>query len=164
MNSPSHRENILRKDYSEVGFATANGLLNGEETTIVVQMFGKPLPVSLAGEPPLRPEIANAKLPSIQENPVLNEQPSILAQKSSSQNNRVGRITFNSSLIFLAFLFLAVILDLYFSFKLRVIRITGKNLADLIFIGFGVVPLVIATGLTYLHMKKRPLLAEVQNP
>ncbi|OGK28467.1 hypothetical protein A3C28_04100, partial [Candidatus Roizmanbacteria bacterium RIFCSPHIGHO2_02_FULL_39_9] len=43
MNSPTHKENIVRRDYSQVGFAVVNGILNGEETTLVVQMFGKPL-------------------------------------------------------------------------------------------------------------------------
>ncbi len=38
--SPSHRENLLKGNYKEVGFAVVNGVLNGEETTLVVQMFG----------------------------------------------------------------------------------------------------------------------------
>ncbi len=42
MNSPTHRENILSEVYQDVGFAVVNGVLNGEETTLVVQMFGKP--------------------------------------------------------------------------------------------------------------------------
>lgn len=40
MNSPSHRDNILKKEYKDVGFAVVNGHLNGEETTLVVQEFG----------------------------------------------------------------------------------------------------------------------------
>ena len=40
MASPSHRENILKADYKYVGFAVVNGKINGEETTLVVQMFG----------------------------------------------------------------------------------------------------------------------------
>lgn len=42
MNSPSHRANILNPNYTEVGFAVVNGNLSGEETTLVVQMFGQP--------------------------------------------------------------------------------------------------------------------------
>ncbi len=41
MKSPSHRENLLSPNYSEVGFAVVNGVLDGYETTLVVQMFGK---------------------------------------------------------------------------------------------------------------------------
>lgn len=40
MNSPTHRENVLKSSYQDVGFAVANGNLAGEETTLVVQMFG----------------------------------------------------------------------------------------------------------------------------
>lgn len=40
MASPSHRDNVLKSSYKEVGFAVVNGKLQGEETTLVVQMFG----------------------------------------------------------------------------------------------------------------------------
>lgn len=40
MNSPTHRENILSEKYSEIGFAVVEGDLLGEETVLVVQMFG----------------------------------------------------------------------------------------------------------------------------
>jgi len=40
MNSPTHKANIVKSGYKEVGFAVVNGVLNGEETTLVVQMFG----------------------------------------------------------------------------------------------------------------------------
>jgi hypothetical protein len=42
MKSPSHRENLLSQNYDEVGFAVVNGVLDGYETTLVVQMFGRP--------------------------------------------------------------------------------------------------------------------------
>lgn len=42
MNSPSHRENLLNKNYQDIGIAVVNGTLLGHETTLVVQMFGKP--------------------------------------------------------------------------------------------------------------------------
>ncbi len=40
MDSPTHRENILKSSYRDVGFAVVNGNLGGEDTTLVVQMFG----------------------------------------------------------------------------------------------------------------------------
>lgn len=39
--SPSHRDNLLNSNYDEIGFAVVNGVLDGYETTLVVQMFGK---------------------------------------------------------------------------------------------------------------------------
>ncbi|MBI4226573.1 CAP domain-containing protein [Candidatus Roizmanbacteria bacterium] len=145
MNSSSHRDNILRKEYSEVGFGVANGVLNGEETTIVVEMFGKPLTAPLVREPEIRPNTVEAKAPITAKKPAIQQQPAILAQKTSPQNNNIGKLSFNSSLIFLTFLLLALILDFYFVTKLRIIRITGKNIAHMIFIGFIFVGLLLLT-------------------
>lgn len=38
--SPSHRANLLNNSYKDVGIVTVNGVLLGEETTLVVQLFG----------------------------------------------------------------------------------------------------------------------------
>lgn len=42
MNSPGHRANILNEHFTEIGIATSQGVYNGEPTTFVVQLFGKP--------------------------------------------------------------------------------------------------------------------------
>ena len=41
MNSPTHRANILNKNYQDIGIAVLKGTINGKETTIAVQFFGK---------------------------------------------------------------------------------------------------------------------------
>src|SRR3990167_6602799 len=40
MNSQSHRDNMLSQKYQDVGFAVVPGTLNGEETVLIVEMFG----------------------------------------------------------------------------------------------------------------------------
>lgn len=40
MNSPSHRSNILDKNFKEIGVAVVSGTLTGHEGILVVQMFG----------------------------------------------------------------------------------------------------------------------------
>ncbi|MCL5409637.1 MAG: CAP domain-containing protein [Patescibacteria group bacterium] len=50
MNSPSHRENMLNSHYQEIGVAVLDGVLNGQQTTLVVQMFGTPIQ-SVAAKP-----------------------------------------------------------------------------------------------------------------
>lgn len=42
MASPTHRDNILNPHYQDIGFAIIDGKLNGVETTLIVQEFGKP--------------------------------------------------------------------------------------------------------------------------
>lgn len=43
MASEGHRANILNSSYTEIGVAVVNGNLEGEDTTLVVQLFGRPL-------------------------------------------------------------------------------------------------------------------------
>jgi len=43
MDSPGHRENILKDRYQEIGVAVGKGIFDGEEVWIAVQHFGKPL-------------------------------------------------------------------------------------------------------------------------
>jgi len=42
MNSPTHRANIEKPQYTRVGFGTANGVYEGKETTFVVAFFATP--------------------------------------------------------------------------------------------------------------------------
>jgi hypothetical protein len=42
MNSPTHRANILKSGYTEIGIGTAKGIYKGRETTYIVQLFAKP--------------------------------------------------------------------------------------------------------------------------
>lgn len=46
--SPSHRENLLSSRYQDMGLAVVNGVLNGFETTLVVQFFGERQPGTFA--------------------------------------------------------------------------------------------------------------------
>lgn len=50
MASPTHKANIVNAKYEEIGVAVVNGTLDGIETTLVVQMFGKPQ--GLVGQSP----------------------------------------------------------------------------------------------------------------
>lgn len=40
MESPGHRDNMLSPHYKDIGFAIATGTLTGDETVLVVEMFG----------------------------------------------------------------------------------------------------------------------------
>ncbi len=51
MASSSHRDNIMKPSYRDIGFAVVNGVLNGEETTLVVEMFGT-TPAQLVAKAP----------------------------------------------------------------------------------------------------------------
>ncbi|MCA9381951.1 hypothetical protein KC660_00915 [Candidatus Dojkabacteria bacterium] len=43
MNSPTHKANIVKAEYTNIGISVVEGDLNGEQTILVVQMFGTPI-------------------------------------------------------------------------------------------------------------------------
>lgn len=42
LKSPLHKENMLNGDFTEVGIAVVNGVMDGRATTVVVELFGRP--------------------------------------------------------------------------------------------------------------------------
>lgn len=61
MRSPSHRENILNNRFQEIGIAIGTGEIRGARTTVIVQLFGRPLTAFAA---------ARAETPEFQASPV----------------------------------------------------------------------------------------------
>ena len=130
MDSETHRENLLRPEYTDVGFAVVNGVINDEETTLVVQEFGKPLYSTSKVEsnaPQEQPVTATDQIVENIPNPL------VLAD---SANAPFYASYLNINLLFFSVLILALILDFYFASKLNLIHIKGKNLIHILFIGF----------------------------
>ena len=145
IKSPTHKENILRNNYSEIGFAIVNGTLNGEQTTLVVQMFGKPLGKGNSIIPPNNPIIPTVQPATGQEtNAVIQSQPAVLA-KQTPKKISLSSFSLNFNMIFIIFLLVALVFDFYFACRLNVIRLTGKNIAHFLFIGFIGIGLIILT-------------------
>jgi len=128
MNSTTHRDNLLKKEYTEVGYAIVNGVLNGEQTTLVVQEFGKPIASSFTP-------------PSVQ----VSVPQQILAQKTVQPKINVFNFTFSLNIVFMVFLLLALALDFYYASKFNVIRVGGKNTAHFLFIVFILIGLFMST-------------------
>lgn len=42
LHSPEHRSNVLKQSYTQVGFASMDGTLNGKPTNVVVALYGTP--------------------------------------------------------------------------------------------------------------------------
>jgi hypothetical protein len=62
MNSPGHRANILDTHYTEIGVAVREGMFDGQQTWIAVQVFGKPTSACPAApDPQLQTAINNAE-------------------------------------------------------------------------------------------------------
>lgn len=121
MASPSHKKNILDQRFEDIGIAVVNGVLNGQETTLIVQMFGT------NATPEQAPQIGSGKFLS-----------QAYASEGSPQNIEVVLPTFTlSKIISLSFIILLLItlsLDWFFVWQKRLVRISGKNWAHLTFL------------------------------
>ena len=146
LNSTSHRDNLFKKEYTEVGFAIVNGTLNGEQTTLVVQMFGTPLAGSFS-PPPVQAEETTDNAPALPEVKFVSENKpaQILTQKTIQPKINAFNLTFNYNVVFMAFLLLALALDFYFAAKFNIVRIGGKNTAHFLFIIFILIGLFMST-------------------
>jgi len=82
MASPSHRANIVKKDYTEIGIAVANGIYEGRNAVFVVQLFGKPIepqkvPNPTSPENPTNTGIATLTDPIIENSEVLGKETTV---------------------------------------------------------------------------------------
>lgn len=125
MDSQTHRENILRSEFTDVGFAVVNGVLNGEETTLVVQMFGKPSSTQITAQ-------AEEKQPPVKTVTAAENVLSNQAEQKPQVN--LTKISFDFTYLFIVFLLIALVVDFYFATKLNILHFHGKNIAHLIFL------------------------------
>lgn len=121
--SPSHKANIMRPEYEDIGFAIINGTLNGEETTLVVQMFGT-RPVGQIADQGSSRQTLGETVPRLS---------SLAEQRIPLFNSLItSRIV---SLTFALFLFTVFITDGIYLWKSRVFRHSSHTLAHLLFLG-----------------------------
>lgn len=141
MASPTHRDNILKGSYRDVGFAVVNGVLNGEETTLVVQMFGAtPTPKPVVAQVRAAPlEVSQTAATSEAPAPVVAV-PSAASQVSSAffDVTRTPRIDVPTFTRQVAFVFVGILmgilaLDAVVIARRRTVRVAGHNVAHILF-------------------------------
>ena len=145
MNSPSHRENILSPNYTDVGFCVGQGPLTGEsDTVLIVQMFGgRQLAVVPQQSAPLKPAIAEAAqkqntLPQITPTPT----PEVAGAVSSklhadlTTSPVVDRFWFakNVTQLLLVIFIIIFTLDLIIIERKQISRLVGHNLDHIFFL------------------------------
>ena len=144
MNSPTHRENIVSDKFDEIGIAVVPGNLLGEDTVLVVQLFGS----TGGGAIPEVAEVKEVKEKgeggAVETEPVIAQAkplesstpaPTVLPEGDYSlikyNEFDVKRI---ASLVTTALMILVLIGDLAFAESRRLSRRVGKNWAHIIFI------------------------------
>lgn len=153
-NSPSHRENLLNPNYEEIGFAVVNGNLEGYDTTLVVQMFGKSRAAvqsntayndeAFQGVPAT--DLTDSKATDSQILPLNLEETSpnpsntVLSSTTLSYKPSIfidmTKLSHVILLSFIVFIGTLLLLDVWYSKKKSLPRITGHTLAHLGFLIF----------------------------
>lgn len=123
MKSPSHKANILKPEYTEIGLAVKNGVLNKEETTLVVEEFGSKNVQPIAKIETLN----NGSMPPAIE---------VAAALPKSESNKFFLFKINRKVAILIAEILLVILfiDSLFILKHKTVRIQGHSVAHIMFI------------------------------
>lgn len=83
MASQTHKENLLNSEYKEVGYAIVNGVLKGDEVTLVVAMYGTAYVPPVAQKAADTPTAATKSTPKNAEPESTNPTTTIVKKKDS---------------------------------------------------------------------------------
>ena len=118
-SNAGHRENILSRNFNDVGFAVKSGKLNGEETFIVVQELGSK-------------KVLSAGVPSNQNKINTNK---VLGFNVDSYVSRIPSFSASSKIVivFIIGMISILLIDMIVVKRKKIIRIVGHNLDHAIF-------------------------------
>jgi len=137
MDSPTHRDNILSSRYQEIGLVVINDTFQGQETSLVVQLFGT--------QPGNLNPTANGK--------VDHQAEAVLAEVTSEEAsiNLIDKLPIISSfkltkamsISLTMILLIVIVIDALVISKKKIIRLSGKGFAHLAFLGVLLLLLII---------------------
>ncbi|MBI2442500.1 MAG: hypothetical protein HYV40_01165 [Candidatus Levybacteria bacterium] len=146
MDSPGHRENMLSTNYQDIGFAVVPGTLTGDETVLVVEMFGQ------RRETPS--EIADSRSEAVQQAGVPQVQPqkaetagelASVASFTTQPLLDMKQVTKGISLTILLVLFSTLLIDLVIFQRRKIVRIVAHNIDTMLFV-FVIITTIIMIG------------------
>ena len=163
MASPTHKDNIVKPSYRDIGFAIVNGVLGGEETTLVVQMFGageaianqEPVKTVVteqaaitevspessrlgeqtakAVEEQVTPPVSIIPISAVQPTPIVNVLSTMFSSVSQKPMINIPTVTRDVAFLFMGLLIGVLIIDGIVISKKKIARVTGHNLAHILF-------------------------------
>lgn len=155
MASPGHKENMLSQNYKDIGFAILTGNLSGDDTILVVEMFGSPVEAQLQDTAPGKiaavstpGPISSAKPLQVTDNLVLlptitqaipttiplPPEVNIVASIRSEPLINIRQTSFSLSVLILGILIGLLLLDVIIIEKKRILRSFSHNLDHIIFL------------------------------
>lgn len=131
--SPTHKDNLLSSKYKEIGIAVIEGDLGGVETTLIIQFFGTKyesglpsVPVAKA-QPATEIKAVETLVPQAQKEIVSLPKPKIIISPFQT--------TKNISLIIIGILLAILAVDRIIISRKRIVRIGGRTLAHISYLG-----------------------------
>ncbi len=129
MNSPTHRDNLLNANYKDIGIAVAEGVLNGQKTTLIVQEFGTT--ELLARKPTIEVQGKQLAVPSQD----LTNKPTLSLVSSPQINTKTlfdpYQVTKVAGFGVIIFMTLLLSLDFWILKKRGVFRISSHHIAHM---------------------------------
>jgi len=129
MDSPTHRDNLLSSRYTDIGIAVINDTYQGQPTTLVIQHFGTKLGSVISKPTGSISQQAEALISQV----TTSEEVAGFADKFPTLSS--FRLTKAVSISLTAVLLAAIIIDTIIITKKKIIRLSGKGVAHLIFLG-----------------------------
>lgn len=133
MASQTHRDNLLNSKYEDIGIAVVDGVLNGQKTTLIVQMFGTVQ--GIASQPLVN---TGGKQVTVPTKDYLNARELALSVQNKSQTPSLVdpfRVAETSGLTIISLLAVLLILDLIIIKRRGVFRITSHHIAHMAILG-----------------------------
>lgn len=127
MASPSHRENIVNGDFTQMGLAIVDGNLKGFNTTLVVQLFAVPSSVTLKSSAGNEFNLPKAAEPNYQDR-------ELVAGDKSNNNDFVFsplNLTKTFFLLVVMMIVLTLVYDSFVASNRKYERLVGQNFAHL---------------------------------
>lgn len=147
MNSPSHRENLLSAKYHDIGVAVVDGKLGGQETTLVVQMFGTKLayaPQVAKSALDISVKAAEEPVPtSVPPVPQITPTPAMVQVSGSVVKASPFGVTKTLSLLVLVVIIGVLVIDVILVARRKIVRWTSRSLAHLVFMLFLLISAII---------------------
>ncbi len=147
MDSPTHRENLLSPNYTDIGFAIKEGSLTGSETVLVVQEFGSRYTatqeVAAVSVPSVNPVAESADVKNVEIGTVPQSRSQSVAASSNKPLVDTKSSTFSLSIFILGIFIVILVLDIIFIDRKRISRIVVHNLDHIIFLAILLLAVII---------------------
>jgi len=139
MNSPTHKDNLLSSRYQEIGIAVIQDTFQGNESVLVVQLFG----TQIAGAIPEKTGMIDTGIRTSLDPDIIAMKPQVAGLGDRLPLFGSFQVTKAMSISLVFILLTVILIDVFIITKKKIVRLSGKGLAHLAFLGMLLIILII---------------------